>query len=638
MNNIKEIRIQNFKGFPLEDFLEIDGKNLLLFGENGSGKSSLYWALYTFLQSSEKNDAGVNKYFEDYDPNNESTFQSLLNIHSTENSFIKLKFEDDSEIELSKNNGANTRIRHIVEANLASDFITYKLLYNFYGSTHKDHLDVWTVFRRDIFPFFFYSGANYDKHYSAFYTNLPKDPTTGYYYRRNSGQYQDYQTKITNFNAELDRLLGNITQQANLVLKDYLDIDNIAVILSYDKKLQWDTNKNRSFTKPKIKFHIKIKKNGVFIDQHRPHSFLNEAILSQLSLAIRLGALFTRLAQSDTKILVLDDLLISLDMDNREKILDILLQRTLKNGSPNKFNDFQIFFFTHDRGFHYFVGEKIKQHKRENDWIFKEIYAGIYNDTTNGKSYPKPILIDGYMDDLEKAKMYLTIDKDYTASALYIRKALEKTITDRLPKELVYTIKGEQRGLNKLWEEFVNCYTIPQDKKDLLNQSRLMILNPQSHYNFLSLPVFHAELNRAIELVEFIQNNISYTKPIILLSKGMQLAFQHPAEQYTFKTELLGDFYLNGNNNPATLTYPKCKILSWKYNNTDFWDFRTNTKSTEPDIARLLAREDKLSDIFQNLESIPNLGINKNMIKDNTHIENGVWTLKEVLDKVGVSL
>ena len=42
--NIKEITLYNFKAFYGENTIKLDGKNLLLYGENGSGKSSIYWA------------------------------------------------------------------------------------------------------------------------------------------------------------------------------------------------------------------------------------------------------------------------------------------------------------------------------------------------------------------------------------------------------------------------------------------------------------------------------------------------------------------------------------------------------------------------------------------------------------------
>ena len=50
---ITEIEIKNFKAFygNYRINLRKSGKNLLVYGENGSGKSSLYFALKLFLES-----------------------------------------------------------------------------------------------------------------------------------------------------------------------------------------------------------------------------------------------------------------------------------------------------------------------------------------------------------------------------------------------------------------------------------------------------------------------------------------------------------------------------------------------------------------------------------------------------------
>jgi AAA15 family ATPase/GTPase len=126
MKRIKEVHINNFKFFPESDPIKIDGKNILLYGENGSGKSSFYWALYTLLECSLKSDTTqIQKYFNKLNP------QSLVNIHATtdavgvDNSFIKIVMNDDSDFEVSHQNTAINANNDAKESLLASDFLNY---------------------------------------------------------------------------------------------------------------------------------------------------------------------------------------------------------------------------------------------------------------------------------------------------------------------------------------------------------------------------------------------------------------------------------------------------------------------------------------------------------------------------------
>ena len=82
---IKVIEINNYKAFYGKQKINVGGKNLFIYGENGSGKSSLYYALKDFFQSS----------IEDIDLN------ELENIFIPDskkgNSYIKVTFNPDSE-------------------------------------------------------------------------------------------------------------------------------------------------------------------------------------------------------------------------------------------------------------------------------------------------------------------------------------------------------------------------------------------------------------------------------------------------------------------------------------------------------------------------------------------------------------
>lgn len=48
---IESIKIENFKFFKEPFSFNLKGKNVLLYGENGAGKSSIYWSFYTHFQA-----------------------------------------------------------------------------------------------------------------------------------------------------------------------------------------------------------------------------------------------------------------------------------------------------------------------------------------------------------------------------------------------------------------------------------------------------------------------------------------------------------------------------------------------------------------------------------------------------------
>lgn len=94
---------------------------------------------------------------------------------------------------------------------------------------------------------------------------------------------------------------------------------------------------------------------------------MNEARLTAIALAIRLSILDRRpTLPNSARILVLDDLLLSLDMSHRDKVLDILL-------SPTFIDTYQILILTHDRAFYNMCKNRI-QDRFEKGWIFKEMY------------------------------------------------------------------------------------------------------------------------------------------------------------------------------------------------------------------------------------------------------------------------
>ena len=125
---ITKIEIKNFRAFygTLEIDLHKAGKNLLVYGENGSGKSSLYLALKSFLESSE---------------DTATRFGNHQNIFIKDDGYIKLHFRADSRAHENvfewSQTVRETEEQLIVEASKTKGFLDYKALLE----THFIHRD-----------------------------------------------------------------------------------------------------------------------------------------------------------------------------------------------------------------------------------------------------------------------------------------------------------------------------------------------------------------------------------------------------------------------------------------------------------------------------------------------------------------
>lgn len=137
-SRLRRIEIRNFKAFR-EFTLDLEGRHLLVYGSNGTGKSSLYWALYSFLQSARKATSDVAKYFDPSDGEN------LLNIYEQSEAIprageIALTFRDsvtnaDTTYRISQTVHGTQNRPAILKGDLASDFVTYRFFVSDWRNT-----------------------------------------------------------------------------------------------------------------------------------------------------------------------------------------------------------------------------------------------------------------------------------------------------------------------------------------------------------------------------------------------------------------------------------------------------------------------------------------------------------------------
>lgn len=302
MKRISKLTINNFKAFKEIETIPFEGKNVLVHGSNGSGKSSLYWTLYTFLQSSVKKDLEqVHKYFRLNAP------ESLRNIHDDDSadSFIELELIDtESSVKQTYKiseilvNTQAVNDSNIKDANQASDFINYRLLLNFYNSAHSEEIELFWVFARDILPYFNNSnGDNLGVLYKDLSENTPDKRQEKEKIQRGgipklsgltiSAVNKQYDIELKKFNDDLEKFVTELIQPSNTFLNNhFLNGDNsLKISLSVTNGATYDKKKDE-FNAPSINMFIEqLMANGTYKKINRPHSFLNEARLTQIALS-----------------------------------------------------------------------------------------------------------------------------------------------------------------------------------------------------------------------------------------------------------------------------------------------------------------------------------------------------------------
>ena len=479
MVKITKIEIKNFKGFygTYQIDLHKAGKNLLIYGENGSGKTSLYKALELFLDSSE---------------NDTIDFKEHQNRFNADKGYIKLHLRtnptSNEHVYEWSDDVKETVDPPIITASKSKGFFDYKALlkthdlhdYKVLLETHDLHRESDTV---DVFNLLI---RNLLANVTSDVTGLSISEAWENISEQSSSQpdIEILEEQLEVFNRELADRLTELEARASEILHRF----GYNVLLNL--KPQRITYNPSDETLNNQEILLKVKFFDKDISAH--YRFLNEAKLSAIALAIYFAG-FLLQPESDLKILALDDVLIGLDMSNRLPVLDIL---------EEYFSDYQIFLTTYDKAWY----EVIKQRtSRGGKWKAVEFYFSQTDE------YEVPI----YVEDkayLEKATEYLDTN-DYKAFAIYVRTAFEAAIKQYCEKkDLAIKYRENPRDLRS--EDFWVPIKMERDESGILlldlrivdeiERARKFILNELSHATFAS--IYRKELEDAIDAVEQLEN------------------------------------------------------------------------------------------------------------------------------------
>jgi len=487
---LHRIDIRNFKAF--RNFsLTLEGRHLLLYGSNGSGKSSLYWALYTFLQSARKPQNGVAKYFRKGDP------ESLLNLHEQAQDTpaageISLTLLDPSSgaedsFRISEPSHDTFGNAFFEKADMASDFITYRFFFGFSHFRNSEHFNLWKLFEHELLPFCVSTGGIPGELEKEWRQLCKRDPNPYAYRGRAGGKaFRDFNRELRQYCEKIKAILGAINAQAQTFYDEHFSGGD-PLPLTFEIRLEKPAIRNAgdsSVTPPELRLVVAKGTSNI----SRPQSHLNEAKMTQLAISIRFAASLVSFRQSELKLLVLDDLLVSFDMGNRMRMVEILLSDTFK--------DCQKIILTHDLGFFQEFRRTIGS--SHGDWCFARL-VGTADQMI--RAIPKK-------SELESAQEFLANDQ-LAECGNQLRKCVEANLTTFLEQA------KKKRGLTDHLIEFGAFSSLHQK----LNEAAAE-LSLEGQYRFAALLQSKFSSDQLIDVVSPDELDVSKFNGLSKKEKG----------------------------------------------------------------------------------------------------------------------
>jgi len=538
---IQNLTINKYKAFQRSEDIAVGGKNVFIYGENGSGKSSVYYALKDFFQSSVEN---IN-------------MANLRNLYLTDGETdcsIEVEFDGNAKFTLNEST-KTTNTASITDCNRLKSFITYKHLLGVHNVKLKDELNVFNLIINGVLKHFKSQTITGGIELGELWKDVLEESQKSYgkgqafYYARQKKASVEH--KAIAFNNALNKLFlsGN---------PDYLapGVNNVLAKLVPDLKIEFNRHTiqvDNSGNISKSKILLNIESDGTSLDSHYPHFALNEAKLSAIAISIFLAAILRESRFSENiKILFLDDILIGLDNEHRLKLIKLLKEP--------EFEEFQIFITTYDR--HWYEVAKLQL----SSWKFLEFYKGDKG----------PAIISSDKSPLEKATSYFEA-YDFPASANALRKVLEKTLKDKLPE--TYTVSEIVKGLlkppkldtliNRLKEYYKDLEVeIPDSIIDGLKTYKTVLLNPMSHDDIES-PIYKNDIEAAFQVIDDLQK-IELPKREVVIEKNKVFTINLPAISYTAEIVAANNIYKIDNDGAISFTTQQFTFNIWRREGTDF--------------------------------------------------------------------
>jgi len=329
---IKRFTLTDFRAFPgpAPALFDLDGKNLLVYGENGSGKSSIYHALGGFFSLKPKQPLREHK----------NVFSGLPDTDCR----VTVEFTDGkASVEWSVSRhptslGSKSADTRVIEGALRRACLDYRSLLD---TNYRHGHGVLNLFEIAVehllrdYPVTTAGGVSttIGELWERVQRFKPAQHTTGALARINQA--------CVDFNTAFRTTIPVLLPLINELMSDFGWRD----VEVKDLRTPGLTYNNARLKQNRAVEGQVLTPDLTFCDHPltAPQIFLNEARLSALGLAVYLAgrlACTPAIPSSALKLLMLDDVLIGLDHSNRLPVLEVLTKRFL---------DWQITLLTHDR-------------------------------------------------------------------------------------------------------------------------------------------------------------------------------------------------------------------------------------------------------------------------------------------------
>lgn len=536
MKRITSIEFSNYKAFydcGVENKIHIpNGKSVLLYGENGSGKSSIYEGLKQFFASSD-NTVEINpaRHIKVAKTRIENEGEESETVISNEVS-VKITFTDENKANEVKTFGVPNNdtqgTNYISQANLLNSFLSYReLLRTYLMEDPKNREEFRLKFAQLLIEVILAKQKN-----SVTQQTFLKSWNDLFLPRR-MYKVENLEKFIKGLQSEIDRI--NLLLP---ILLNYFETGFSTKLLVTQNYIKYhhSSKADRTGLYPICEIDLQVSLFGedTSNDEENHLTVLNEARLSSLAISIYLASLINTPQQNfDFKILFLDDIFIGLDMSNRLPLLEILknfkkpiveqfvdaensnkigerlsmIDGVIQTDSEPFFRDYQIFISTYDR-FWFSIAKNWFDTKSDGKWCYFEMFAN----ERAGLPFNTPLLYTS-LNYLQKANYYYS-KHDYPSCANHLRKALEGRLKELLPQNKHYAeYPNAETGVTEIKKlkslsQYLEKFIIYCDENGI-NASELKDLknlkdwyfNPFSHDN-IGTPIFKREIDLAKSLVE----------------------------------------------------------------------------------------------------------------------------------------